>query len=497
MQRDGEPRGDQPKDGEQARTTDMASDPPTDRTLRRTPPVIEGAATEIGAPPRGTAPDAPDTNARVADEPTLEPPTETTAEKPADSPGADETAPQALEKKPRRSLAAPIGIAAGALIVAGVLAWLFSDQLAPSQPPPPKAPAVAARPPAPAAKPEPAKPEPARTESAKTDPAKTESAKSEPTKTESAKSEPAKTEPIKTAAPPSPVVAPQAIAPQPTPTPVRPASPPADLNPPASVAAPSPAADPRIGPALERIDALAAKLDQLAARLDAGRTASEKATADAVRTADALGPKIDGFGQRLAALEQRLDQPKADIRAPEQRDAGAGHAAESLGARAVAAQTAAQNLTAGRPVGPAVAALAALGVEQPRLAPFEPFLAAAPPTLAALGAEWRALKPKILAEPAPQGAWYDALVAKATNLVKIRPVGETTGASAGAVYARVEAALARGDLAGATEAADALSGAARAAAEPWRQSAGRLRAAQEAARALANESISALGRSKT
>ena len=185
------------------------------------------------------------------------------------------------------------------------------------------------------------------------------------------------------------------------------------------------------------------------------------------------------------------------MRAPEARDAGAGHAAESLGARAVAAQTAAQDLASGRAVGPAVAALSALGVEPQRLSAFEPFLKTAPPTLGQLADQWRALRGKATTEPATHANWYDSLIAKAAHLVKIRPVGDATGASAAAVYARVEAALSRGDLAGATDAAGALPAPAKAAVAEWTQSATRLRAALEAARALAAESISALGRPKT
>lgn len=473
MQRDGgahEGKGDRENNRE---GQGSAADPANENPLRRNPPVIEGEASEIDRPPGADAVKAESGTVEAAPEP------------------ATTESPEPAPAKPRR-LAAPIGIAVGALVVAGGLAWVFSDQLIP--PPAPSSQAVkapAARPEAPKSQATQApKPEAPKTEAFKPEPPKTEGAKTDSVKTDAAKTDSARIEP------PKPAEAKPPVAPQPAAPPA--ARPPVEAQaqpkPPAPTpVATGPAPDPRLGIALDRIDALTARLDQIAAKVEAG----DKAAAGAVRGAESLAPKIEALGQRLAALEQKLDQPKADVRAPEQRDAGAGHAAESLGARAVAAQTASQDLAAGRPVGPAVAALGALGVEAARLAPFEPFLTTAPPTVGRLAEEWRALRPKILTEPAPKGAWYESLVAKATNLVKIRPLGDAAGASAGAVYARVEAALARGDLAAATEAADALPAPAKAAAAGWRQTAGRLRAAQEAARALANESISALGRART
>lgn len=478
MQRDGgthEGSGDR-KNGQEGQKPDAG--PASENPLRRKPPVIEGEASEVAGPVGADAVKAGDETVAAKAEP------------PPDSPAAE--SPETASAKPRRSLAAPVGIAAGALVVAGGLAWVFSDQLIP---PPASPPAVAAKPPAPRpeAKPEPLKPAPLKPEAPKSEPPKTDAAKTDAARTDAARTDAARVEPAKPVEAAKPPVLPQPAAP-----PAAAARPPVEAQAQPKPAAPAPAAatDPRLSAALDRIDALTARLDQIAARVEAGEKAAVTAVG-AVRGMEALGPKIEAMGQRLAALEQKLDQPKADVRAPEQREAGAGHAAESLGARAVAAQTASQNLAAGRPVGPAAAALGALGVEPQRLAPFEPFLTTAPPTVGRLAEEWRALRPKILAEPVPRGAWYESLVAKATNLVKIRPLGDVAGASAAAVYARVETALARGDLAAATEAADALPAPAKEAAAGWRQAAGRLRAAQEAARALANESMSALGRARS
>ena len=73
------------------------------------------------------------------------------------------------------------------------------------------------------------------------------------------------------------------------------------------------------------------------------------------------------------------------------------------------------------------------------------------PTIAALSARFTELAPKLAREPDPDTGYFARLLAHAGRLVEVRPVGEVQGVSAGAVVARIETRLARGDLDAALE----------------------------------------------
>jgi hypothetical protein len=236
---------------------------------------------------------------------------------------------------------------------------------------------------------------------------------------------------------------------------------------------------------------LAARVDELAARLDAAPTAATAATKD-------LGAKLDQLSQRLSALETRLAAPKADQRAQESRENGASPA-QTAGARVVVAQSLTQSLAAGRPLEQDIAALKALGVGDDGLAAFSPYAKAGAPSIALFVSQWSALRAKIVASEAPAagGDWTDRLLARAKTLVRIEPTGAQSGASAAAVYSRVEAALKRGDLDAALRESDALPEAAKGVAADWRAAAAQRAKAEAAARAIVSDSIAALARPKS
>lgn len=74
------------------------------------------------------------------------------------------------------------------------------------------------------------------------------------------------------------------------------------------------------------------------------------------------------------------------------------------------------------------------------------------------------------AEAAPAGSsWWDRTLARLENMVTVRPTGDVKGTDAPAIAARAEAALNRGDVAGAVREAQGLSPAAAVAAADWLQ----------------------------
>ena len=95
-------------------------------------------------------------------------------------------------------------------------------------------------------------------------------------------------------------------------------------------------------------------------------------------------------------------------------------------------------------------------------------------------------------DAARSGGFLDKLEANASKLVRIRKVGEADGSDPAAVLARIEAHLARNDIAAADKELAALPEKIRSPAEPWRRKVAARQAALDASRKLAADSAAAL-----
>lgn len=242
-----------------------------------------------------------------------------------------------------------------------------------------------------------------------------------------------------------------------------------------------------------------ARVDALAARIDAIEARSKASAAPVISAVADLSQRVDTLAQRLAAVEAKLDAPKTNARATQEREVHALSDAEGAASRAVVAQALVDKLRAGAPVGPDVAALRNLGVADDQLAALAPFAEAGPPTPAQLAAQWQALRAKIVAVDAPAvgTSFADKLVAQAKGVFRITWAGEAKRDSARGVFDRVSAALQRGDMAGALAASGDLPAAAKPVAADWRAAVEKRMSAETAARAVLANSIAALGRPKT
>jgi hypothetical protein len=89
------------------------------------------------------------------------------------------------------------------------------------------------------------------------------------------------------------------------------------------------------------------------------------------------------------------------------------------------------------------------------------------PTVAALSAQFAALATKLAQEPESESGYIARLLVHARRLVEVRPIGEAQGASVGAVVARIETRLARGDLSAALDEASRLPASAKMEATDW------------------------------
>lgn len=284
-----------------------------------------------------------------------------------------------------------------------------------------------------------------------------------------------------------------------------PAAPPVDLGP----------IQARLGDLDTRLkqtaDAVAKNSDSIAKNSDAiskagdaiakARDAAQQARAGLAPLAPLPGA-VAALDQRLGADEQKLQalasQPKVDAAALEKRTGTAVAAADSA-ARVVMAKALVQAIDAGRPYKPELAALAASGADQSRLGPLEAHAASGVPTAPALADSFSGLAGSILAgtDTSKDGSLWDRLARGAGKLVRIRPVGEASGDDPPSIVARMEAALARGDVAGALAAREHLPEKAKAATEAWAKDARARVEALAAADGLVNEATERLARPRS
>jgi hypothetical protein len=188
---------------------------------------------------------------------------------------------------------------------------------------------------------------------------------------------------------------------------------------------------------------------------------------------------LEAVNGRIAALESRLTTPP---RSP------ASNAAEivALGALRDA-------IAAGAPFEKELAAVRSmLGDRAATLAPFEPSAREGLPSVAKLSARFAELAPKLAREPEPAEGYFARLWANMAHLVEVRPAGEVEGTSAGAIVARMEERLKRGDLAAALEEGGHLPVAARMLAADWFAVAARRRDAELAVKTLLNAELATL-----
>lgn len=209
----------------------------------------------------------------------------------------------------------------------------------------------------------------------------------------------------------------------------------------------------------ERTAAIEGSLKELRAGLtDIKRIAEQAPEAASPQAVDNLAGRIGGLEQRIAALaEARAAPPPANIDFA--ADVGALNALSSA-------------VRSGAPFAQELkAAQTRLGERAAELATLAPFAAAGLPTVKQLEARFTELAPQLLRGPEPNGNFFERLVTNATRLVEVRPVGEPEGSTPGAIVARAETKLARGDLNGAIAEVESLPEPAKAAAAKWLEAA--------------------------
>jgi hypothetical protein len=229
----------------------------------------------------------------------------------------------------------------------------------------------------------------------------------------------------------------------------------------------------------QRIDALDRQLTETAESLR--RAAEEQAQAVGSRLADttqALRNQISDLDRRLTGLSEQM--------------ASGGSEATRAGTRVVLADRLNGALAQGTPYAEVLGALRDYDVDAARLAPLEPFAEEGAPTPAELAQSFAPLAERMVDESRSGDTWSDKLLRMADKVVTVRPVNDTGGGDVPSAVARIENALSQGRLEDAAAAWDSLPEPARRLSEDWGQQLKQRAAAEDSARAIAADAVSAL-----
>jgi hypothetical protein len=193
----------------------------------------------------------------------------------------------------------------------------------------------------------------------------------------------------------------------------------------------------------------------------------------AEQTPPAATPQaIDALTNRIAGLEEHISA----LAAPR---------AASLAGEVGALNALSDALKSGLPfVKELEAARVQLGDRAGPLVALEPYASKGIPTTIVLAESLSQLAPQLTRPPSADTSVIGRLLENAARLVDVRPVGEPEGKSAGAVVARAETKLARGDVAGALAEIELLPDNAKAAASTWIAAATQRRDAERTVRQL-------------
>jgi hypothetical protein len=235
--------------------------------------------------------------------------------------------------------------------------------------------------------------------------------------------------------------------------------------------------------------ALAARFDALERRVAALQSLDQRVGALEQRPAPDARASIAPLEDRVQQLSARLDQVEARLAQLVKDQAARGDSAQRV--LIVALADLGNAVSSSRPFAAQLASVEALGWNRPdwasRLRALEDAAKTGLPGTAVLAQHFSdEVAPAILRAEATspgQSGIGQAILAKLRALVVIRRTDGAGGTPAQEAVATAEAALAKGDLAGAVAALSDLSGPAQAAAEPWlKQAKQRLQAEQTVVR---------------
>lgn len=247
------------------------------------------------------------------------------------------------------------------------------------------------------------------------------------------------------------------------------------------------------------IAALTQRVDQLDRALVDLQDAAKALTAP---TQQGETPSIDlsPVLAQLRALDQRMSAIERDVKTLNEKPREPVPAAEIKNDTAtslvVVAQSIVQHVEQAQPLTTLLDLAQKLGASPQRLAALREATSNGLASTSSLTQSWqkssRAVLDALQDKPTADGTIMDRLKASASQLVRVRPVGEVLGEDAASLMARIDASLAQGAVAQAYAAWEKLPDAAKAASKSFGDLAQKRVAAEQAARALAESAMQAL-----
>jgi hypothetical protein len=204
------------------------------------------------------------------------------------------------------------------------------------------------------------------------------------------------------------------------------------------------------------LDDLAARVDKLES--DSDHTVEPEAVTGLAERVVALEGTADGLAQRLDALAAKSPAEGAAERS----------------ARIIGVALLREAAKGSAPFVSDLAIAGTLGLDQADLASLKPLAEKGVPSRADLASAFAPVADKILAAAdtaEPDAGIAARLLARARNLVSVRPVGPIAGSDPGAVVSRMTAAVAKGDIARALAEREALPEPAKIVSSVWAASA--------------------------
>jgi hypothetical protein len=196
-------------------------------------------------------------------------------------------------------------------------------------------------------------------------------------------------------------------------------------------------------------------------------------------------------GQR-AQLEQRVAEQDQRLTALGNQVAGGGSDVTRAGLRVVLAERLSRDLSQGTPYAEVLTALREMDADQARLAALEPYAQEGASTSAELAQQFEPLGDRIIRQSRSGDSWGDRVLRMADQVVSVRPVDAPGASDAPSLVARIESALDQGRLQDAVSAWEALPEPARQASQDFGRQLQQRAAADESARAIAADAVSAL-----
>jgi hypothetical protein len=248
---------------------------------------------------------------------------------------------------------------------------------------------------------------------------------------------------------------------------------------------------------------LSNRLSALEGRVQEAAQEAAGAAQNATNAAQALERRLTDLEGRIGELQQRAADRDRRLTEQDQRlsslsqqvtEEGKGaEAASQAGIRVILSERLGEALRSGRPYPDVLDGMRKAGADQPQLAALEPFAQEGAPTAAALAQSFEPLGAAILRDQrAASGAWSDRLLRMMDQVVTVRPLNEPGSTGVPSLVARIEQALARGDVVEAVASWEALPEPARRQSEEWGRQAKAVAEAHKASQAIASNALAAL-----